>query len=168
MCRPLLLENRDKHQVDYVLVVTASAAEQERRVLARPGMTKEKFEAILRKQVPDAEKRRLADFVVHTDMSEGFAATRSQLAKVIEQVIAMQPERFERWKTRRSTLPINPLYPFDVVAFDLDDTLVPTMPALKAAYEVKWAYMATNMPKTLPEARESLRDVMKRCCTSTA
>lgn len=64
---PLLFENRDKHNIDYSLVVTASSDTQRTRVLARPGMTPEKFEAILQKQMPDAVKRQMADFVINTD-----------------------------------------------------------------------------------------------------
>ena len=64
---PLLLEQRQKHDVDYVLVVTASPETQRRRVLGRPNMTTEKFEAIHAKQLPDSEKRALADFVINTD-----------------------------------------------------------------------------------------------------
>jgi dephospho-CoA kinase len=64
---PLLFENRDKHSIDYSLVVTASSDTQRSRVLARPGMTPDKFEAILQKQLPDAAKREMADFVISTD-----------------------------------------------------------------------------------------------------
>lgn len=64
---PLLLEQRHQHDVDYVVVVTASSDTQRTRVLSRPNMTLEKFESILVKQMPDAEKRQLADFVINTD-----------------------------------------------------------------------------------------------------
>ena len=64
---PLLLEQRAKHQVDYVLVVTASTQTQRQRVLKRPLMTPEKFDVIMKKQMPDAEKRQMADFVIDTD-----------------------------------------------------------------------------------------------------
>lgn len=64
---PLLLEQRQKHSVDYVLVVTASPQTQRDRVLSRPLMTPEKFDSIRDKQMPDAEKQQLADYVIDTD-----------------------------------------------------------------------------------------------------
>jgi dephospho-CoA kinase len=63
---PLLLETRGAGGVDAVVVVSAPAEVQRARVLSRPGMTEERFAAILAKQVPDAEKRRRAHFVVDT------------------------------------------------------------------------------------------------------
>ncbi len=66
---PLLYEKGGWQHVDGVAVVSATAAAQRQRVLARHGMTVEKFEAILGLQVPDAEKRARADFVVNTGTS---------------------------------------------------------------------------------------------------
>jgi dephospho-CoA kinase len=73
---PLLFETRGEGRCDSVLVVTAPAAVQRRRVLRRPGMTEARLSAILSRQVPDSEKRRRADHVVHTGLSR-FHAQRA-------------------------------------------------------------------------------------------
>ncbi len=78
---PLLFEGRGERRVDATLVVSAPAFLQRRRVLARPGMTVEKFAGILRQQVPDRTKRRLATFVIPTGL--GLAPTRAALIKAI-------------------------------------------------------------------------------------
>ncbi|MCR6501470.1 dephospho-CoA kinase [Shinella sp. CPCC 101442] len=79
---PLLYETGGEQRVDKVVVVTCDAQTQRRRVLARPGMTEEKFALILSRQMPDVEKRKRADFIVHTD--EGLEAARKQVEEVIE------------------------------------------------------------------------------------
>lgn len=81
---PLLFETGGEHRVDGIVVVTAPAEVQRERVLARDGMTKEKFEAILKRQVPDAEKRSKADYVV--DTSKGMDWARQRVAKIVEEV----------------------------------------------------------------------------------
>ena len=78
---PLLYETGGEADVDAVVVVSAPESVQKARVLARPGMTEAKFSAITAKQVPDAEKRRRARFVI--DTSQGFAAARRQVEAVI-------------------------------------------------------------------------------------
>ena len=78
---PLLFETGGRDRVDKVVVVTAPADVQRQRVLARPGMTKEKFEAILGRQVPDSRKRELADYVVNT--GEGLEVARQAVDAII-------------------------------------------------------------------------------------
>lgn len=79
---PLLFEAGGWQQVDRIAVVSAPADVQRARVLARQGMTAERFESILAKQVPDAEKRRRADFVIPTGgtLEEARAAVRAVIA----------------------------------------------------------------------------------------
>ena len=79
---PLLYETGGESRVDKVAVVTCDAETQRRRVLSRPGMTAEKFALILSRQMPDVEKRKRADFIVHTDA--GLEAARKQVEEVIE------------------------------------------------------------------------------------
>jgi len=78
---PLLFEKGGWEQVDAVVVVSASAEAQRERVLARAGMTTEKFEQILKLQVPDAEKRARADYVVDTGTS--LAETRHAVQRLV-------------------------------------------------------------------------------------
>lgn len=78
---PLLYETGAEARVDAVVVTSAPAELQRARVLARPGMTEEKFAALLAKQMPDAEKRRRADFVV--DTGKGFDAARAQVRDIL-------------------------------------------------------------------------------------
>ncbi|MBZ9698938.1 MULTISPECIES: dephospho-CoA kinase [unclassified Mesorhizobium] len=81
---PLLFETGGRGRVDKVVVVTAPAEVQRQRVLARPGMSEEKLASILARQVPDAEKRRLADFVI--DTGEGLAAARAAVASIVAEI----------------------------------------------------------------------------------
>ncbi|CAL1690189.1 Dephospho-CoA kinase [Brevundimonas subvibrioides] len=83
---PLLFETGGDRAVDAVVVVSAPEAVQRARVLARPSMTPERFEAIRARQVPDAEKRRRADFVV--DTGESLEATRARVAEIVGMVLS--------------------------------------------------------------------------------
>ena len=81
---PLLFETGGDQRADAVVVVSAPADVQRARLLERPGMTVEKIEAMLARQMPDAEKRRRADFVI--DSSRGFDAARSDVRRILEQI----------------------------------------------------------------------------------
>jgi dephospho-CoA kinase len=78
---PLLFESGGDRRCDVTLVVTAPLRVQRARVMARPGMTPERFAAILAKQMPDAEKRRRADFVVQTGLGRNMTLRR--LAEIV-------------------------------------------------------------------------------------
>lgn len=83
---PLLFETGGQSRVDVVVVVTCDPEIQRARVLTRNGMTPDKFEAILARQIPDAEKRARADYVV--DTGQGLESARRQVAEIIEALAA--------------------------------------------------------------------------------
>lgn len=85
---PLLFETARADAVDRIVVVSADAPTQRQRVLARPGMTVEKFEAILARQTPDAEKRRRADYVV--DTGKGFDHARAEVRRIVAEMRALE------------------------------------------------------------------------------
>ncbi len=81
---PLLFETRGNKACDKVVVVSAPADVQRDRVLARPGMSEEKFENILSRQTPDADKRAGADYIIDTD--KGFDHARAEVARIVKEL----------------------------------------------------------------------------------
>jgi dephospho-CoA kinase len=88
---PLLYETGGETRVDAVVVVTTSPEVQRERILARENMTGEKLDAILARQLPDAEKRKRADFVV--DTSHGLDPVRARIRDILDQVVKMPRRR---------------------------------------------------------------------------
>jgi dephospho-CoA kinase len=86
---PLLFETGGEKRVDAVVVATAPAQMQQARLLEREGMTLDKIEALLAKQMPDAEKRARADFTV--DTSQGFDYAREQVRGILAKVANLPP-----------------------------------------------------------------------------
>ncbi len=84
---PLLYETGGEARCDAVVVVSAPAEVQRERVLKRPGMSEQKFQAILARQVPDAEKRARADFIV--DSGQGLEYARAQVRDILRKVAKM-------------------------------------------------------------------------------
>ena len=88
---PLLFETGGEQRVDAVVVATAPPEVQRARVLERPGMTAQRLDAMLARQMPDSEKRRRADFVV--DTSRGFDDARTQVQEILRRVATMPKRR---------------------------------------------------------------------------
>ena len=88
---PLLFETGGEKHVDAVVVVTTSPESQRERILARGTMTDEALDAILARQLPDAEKRQRADFVV--DTSHGLDPVRAQIKDILAAVVKMPKRR---------------------------------------------------------------------------
>jgi dephospho-CoA kinase len=88
---PLLFETGGERRVDYVVVVTAPEEVQRERVMARSGMTEERFEGLLAKQMPDAEKRQRADFLIDTSL--GLEAARAKVRDIVGVLTAMDHEK---------------------------------------------------------------------------
>lgn len=84
---PLLFETGGEQRVDAVVVVTAPEHVQRQRVMERPGMTTEKMEALLAKQMPDAEKRRRANFIV--DSGQGLDHARMQVRQILADIASL-------------------------------------------------------------------------------
>jgi dephospho-CoA kinase len=88
---PLLYETGGEKRVDAVVVVTTSPENQRERILARGTMTQEALDSILARQLPDAEKRKRADFVV--DTTHGLDPVRAQIKDILAAVVKMPQRR---------------------------------------------------------------------------
>jgi len=88
---PLLFETGGENRVDAVVVVTTTPEIQRQRILERPNMTEEKLQAILARQMPDAEKRKRANFVV--DTSHGLDPVRARIRDILDEAVKMAPRR---------------------------------------------------------------------------
>jgi dephospho-CoA kinase len=88
---PLLFETGGEKRVDAVVVVTTTTEVQRQRILARPNMTDERLNAILSLQMPDAEKRKRAHFVV--DTSHGLDPVRARIRDILDEAVKMTPRR---------------------------------------------------------------------------
>ena len=88
---PLLFETGGERRVDAVVVVTTTPEIQRQRVLARDNMSAERFDAILARQLPDAEKRQRADFVV--DTSHGLDPVRARIRDILDEAAKMPQRR---------------------------------------------------------------------------
>jgi dephospho-CoA kinase len=88
---PLLYETGGEKRVDAVVVVTTTPENQRQRILARDSMTEEKLDAILARQLPDAEKRKRADFVV--DTSHGLVPVRARIRDILVEAAKMPQRR---------------------------------------------------------------------------
>lgn len=92
---PLLFETGGDARVDATIVVSAPAGVQRERILARPGMNAEKLDALLARQIPDAEKRARADFVVDTGLP--IAETLAQVDRIIDTLRGRQGSAYQQY-----------------------------------------------------------------------
>lgn len=132
---PLLFETGDKESlgIDHTLVVTCGSEEQKRRALKREGMTPEKLDVILERQLEDAARVARADFTVDTACYDK-ARARGQTAAVVEQLWGTSPTETA---------------PCRAVSFDLDNTLWPTWPPIAEAKDALPSLIREHLPEVL-------------------
>ena len=92
---PLLFETAPRNLFDAIIVVSAPPGIQRGRLMARPGMTDEKLDALIARQLPDADKRAKADFVVDTDVP--LEDTYRQIDAVLRKIMKRPPLAYQRW-----------------------------------------------------------------------
>ena len=98
---PLLFETDALSRVDVIVVVSAPEEVQRQRVLARPGMNEEKLASLIKRQLPDVEKRARADFVVDTGTS--LADMQDQIDKILDSLKGRQGRVMERLRHGQAT-----------------------------------------------------------------
>jgi dephospho-CoA kinase len=171
---PLLFEKFAEYEkeVDYIVVLSCDAKIQEERVLRRPGMTSEKFQAILSKQLPDSYKRDHAHYIINTGFP-GYVEGKHQLATIFEDILmTKEVSRFDDWKNRKNdSLPLsveqtpkearNLSALYDLIIFDMDDTLCACVPTLMTATKDMINEIKAKMPNTFAKHKENLNEVMK-------
>ena len=156
---PLLYENRAAYDVDYILVATAAEETQRERCLSRKGMSEEKLKAILAKQVPDETKRARADFLVFTDKLGTYSQARAQTALFLQNIIDANPCKFESWRDKKAD-PVTAgalRSHFDMVVFDIDQTICPVMGPVSAGLNALLEYADKNMPNSAAKVREEAK-----------
>ena len=95
---PLLFETGAETFMDAVIVASAGETEQKKRALTRPDMTEEKLNKLLAKQLPDAEKRQRADFLIETNTT--LKETETQVLTLLQTIKeTLSPNAFQKWKT---------------------------------------------------------------------
>ena len=154
---PLLFENRAAYDVDYTIVATATAEVQRKRCLSREGMNEEKLKAILAKQVPDETKRAQADFIVFTDKLGTYSQARAQTALFLQNIIDVNPCKYNAWMKKaidNKTTPGTLLSLFDIVVFDIDQTICPVTGPVSAGLNSLLEYVDKYMPKSASKIRE--------------
>lgn len=92
---PLLFETAPRNLFDAIIVVSAPPGIQRGRLMARPGMTDEKLDALIARQLPDADKRAKADFVVDTGVP--LEDTYRQIDAVLKEIMKRPPLAYQRW-----------------------------------------------------------------------
>ncbi len=96
---PLLFETAPHALFDAIIVVSAPPEAQRARLMARPGMTGEKLDALIARQLPDAEKRAKADYVVDTGVPQ--EDTYRQIDAVLQEILQRPPLAYQRWADSR-------------------------------------------------------------------
>ena len=156
---PLLLETTDQPTrsklVDSLIVVSAPAAVQRERVLARAGMSDDKLQFIMSQQLPDTAKRAAADHVIDTGPTSSgfhsFAPARASLAKTLMSLSHQHAAAYTSWRSSPAPCSAAPprsgLPRVRGVSLDLDDTLFPTMPAIAAASKCCAAALEISLPR---------------------
>lgn len=162
---PLWFENGAAYDVDYIMVATADEKMQRERCLNRKGMNEEKLKTILAKQVAAATKRAQANFVVFTDKLGTHSQARAQTASFLQQIILLNSLKYESWVKKTTTMmiyrqptPNSLLYYYDLVAFDIDQTICPINGRVSAGMNALVKYAESHMPKSAKKLHEEAKN----------